>query len=287
MTRRLPEGARRRAATVLLPVALSLGAAAAVMAWWSTTASASSVSGAASRKPSAPADQVAAGRALFLTSCSSCHAADGHGVTTSDGSVRGPSVVHSGEAGAYYWLSTGRMPLTDSSKQAERKPPAFDQTGIDALVAYVASLGSGPKLPHIAVANANLAQGGEIFRANCAPCHSAAGSGGALSYGADAPSLSQATALQVGAAVRSGPGQMPVFGPKSLSAGQVNDVSDYVQYLRSPDDRGGIPIGRTGPVPEGFVAWTLGIGALLAAVGWIGTRAPARQSIEPGAPDEH
>jgi ubiquinol-cytochrome c reductase cytochrome c subunit len=201
-------------------------------------------------------------------------------VTANDGSVRGPSIVHSGEAGAYYQLSTGRMPLADSSKQAERKPPAFDRTEIDALVAYVASLGSGPTLPHISATTARLAQGGEIFRANCAPCHSAAGAGGALSYGDAAPSLSQATGLQVGAAVRSGPGQMPVFGTNSLSAAQVNDVADYVQYLRSPDDRGGVPIGRTGPVPEGAVALTLGIGALLAAVGWIGTRAPARESIE-------
>lgn len=282
----MASGMRHRAATVLLPVALSLGAAAAVMAWLSTTASASSAGRDTATGPSAPADQISTGRALFVTGCSSCHAVDGRGVTTDDGSVRGPSIIHTGEAGAYYQLSTGRMPLTDSSKQAERKPPAFDKTSIDALVAYVASLGTGPKLPHVRVADANLADGGEIFRANCAPCHSAAGSGGALSYGAAAPSLSQATALEVGAAVRSGPGQMPVFGPSSLSAGQVNDVSDYVQYLRAPDDRGGIPIGRTGPVPEGFVAWTLGMGALLAAVGWIGTRSPARESIEPGAGNE-
>jgi ubiquinol-cytochrome c reductase cytochrome c subunit len=256
------------------------------MAWWAASASASSVATEVPAGPAAPADQVGRGHSLFLTSCSSCHGTEGRGVTTSDGSVRGPSIVHSGEAGAYYQLSTGRMPLADSSKQADRKPPAFDATDIAALVAYVASLGTGPALPHVSMAHAALAEGGEIFRANCAPCHSAAGAGGALSYGNAAPSLSQATALQVGAAVRSGPGQMPVFGPSSLSGAQVNDVADYVQYLRSPDDRGGVPIGRTGPVPEGFVAWTLGIGALLAAVGWIGTRAPARESIEPGAPDE-
>jgi ubiquinol-cytochrome c reductase cytochrome c subunit len=50
-----------------------------------------------------------------------------------------------------------------------------------------------------------------------------------------------------------------------------------VQYLRRPADPGGAPIGRTGPVPEGFVALTLGIGLLLGAVAWIGTRCPVRR----------
>ncbi len=269
---------RRRAATLLLPTAITLGIAAFAVAWLSPPASAGPAG------PEAPANQVARGRALYLTSCSSCHGSDGHGVASSQ-SVHGPSIVHAGEAGAYYQLATGRMPLADASKQAIRKPPAFDPADIDALVAYVASLGSGPKLPHVSLSTANIATGGVLFRANCAPCHSASGAGGALSYGDNAPSLSQATAKEVGAAVRSGPGQMPVFGPNVLTTHDVSDVADYVQYLRSPDDRGGVPIGRTGPVPEGFVAWTLGIGALLAAVAWIGTRAPAKGSNRPEGAD--
>jgi ubiquinol-cytochrome c reductase cytochrome c subunit len=170
------------------------------------------------------------------------------------------------------------MPAANIGGQTERKPPVYSPADIDALVAYVASLGNGPALPHVDAASGDLAVGGELFRANCAACHSASGAGGALSYGEYAPSLRSATSSQVGAALRSGPGQMPAFGSDTLDDGQVNDIARYVQYLHDPSDRGGLPIGRIGPVPEGFVAWTLGMGALLAAVAWIGTRAPARRA---------
>jgi ubiquinol-cytochrome c reductase cytochrome c subunit len=221
-------------------------------------------------------DLVAKGRELFGTGCSSCHGPNGEGVTTPDGRERGPSLTDSGEAAAYYALSTGRMPLADPEAQAVRKRPAYDAADIDALVAYVGSLGNGPTLPRVDVSSVDLADGGELFRANCAPCHSASGAGGALSYGRAAPKLAQATPLEVAAAVRAGPGQMPVFGPDTLTDREVSDIAGYVHYLQDPDDRGGIPIGRTGPVPEGFVAWFFGMGALVALVMWIGTRSPVR-----------
>ena len=103
------------------------------------------------------------------------------------------------------------------------------------------------------------------------------GHGGALSYGRRRPALSDATPTQVGAAVRVGPGQMPVFGPDTLTDEELNDLAAYVEYLRSPEDPGGVPIGRTGPIPEGFVAWLVGMVALLALVAWIGTRMPIRR----------
>lgn len=224
----------------------------------------------------APAER---GRRLFLLGCSSCHGDDGDGRRTADGALRGPSLLHSGEAGAYYELSTGRMPLNDPTDQSRRKRPAYDDADQAALVAFVASLGDGPPLPRLDSTPAALAPGGELFRANCAPCHTATGAGAALSYGRAAPPLSAATALQVAAAVRVGPGQMPVFGPGVLNDEELAGIVRYVQYLRDPDDRGGLPIGRTGPVPEGAVAWFFGIGAFLAAVAWIGTRAPVREAL--------
>jgi ubiquinol-cytochrome c reductase cytochrome c subunit len=72
--------------------------------------------------------------------------------------------------------------------------------------------------------------------------------------------------------MRVGPGEMPVFGPDLLTDDQVAQVAEYVEYLDDPADPGGLPIGRTGPVAEGFVAWFVGIGALLLIVAWIGTR---------------
>jgi hypothetical protein len=42
-----------------------------------------------------------------------------------------------------------------------------------------------------------------------------------------------------------------------------------------------MPIGRTGPIPEGFVAWLIGMVALLVLVAWIGTRSPIRKALRP------
>ncbi|MGH9184973.1 MAG: c-type cytochrome, partial [Acidimicrobiales bacterium] len=111
------------------------------------------------------------GRQLYLTGCSSCHGTDGSGFTNEDDEVRGPSLLESGEAAAYYYLSTGRMPLTNSAEQPRRKQPAYTDEETDALVAYVGSLGEGPRLPEVDLDDADLVEGGELFRANCAPCH--------------------------------------------------------------------------------------------------------------------
>jgi ubiquinol-cytochrome c reductase cytochrome c subunit len=230
-------------------------------------------------------DPLARGEELYVTGCSSCHGASGGGATTPDGERRGPPITNAGEANAYFQLSTGRMPLGDSGDTPARKRPAYSTEDIAALVVYVGSLGDGPMLPSVDVVNADLALGGEQYLANCAACHSASGAGGALSDGRAAPGLQESEPLQVATAGRSGPGEMPVFGPDVLDQQQLDAVARYVQYLRSPDDRGGLPIGRIGPVPEGFVALTFGIGALLAAVAWIGTRSPVRQRSsdeEPG-----
>lgn len=207
------------------------------------------------------------GQRLFVESCSSCHGEEGAG------GPRGPSLLESGEAAAYYYLSTGRMPLANHTEQPRRKPPVFDDEEIDALVAFVASLGEGPALPDLDAGEGDLARGGELYRDNCQPCHSASGAGGALSYGRAAPPLRPATPLQAAAAMRSGPGQMPSFGGDLLTDAEVAEIADYVEYLDDPADPGGLPLGRTGPVAEGFVAWFVGVVALLGIVAWIGTRA--------------
>jgi ubiquinol-cytochrome c reductase cytochrome c subunit len=207
---------------------------------------------------------VAAGHALFETGCSSCHGTNGQG--TDDG----PSLVGVGAASADFQLRTGRMPLAVVGQQAVRKPPAYSDDQITALVAYVASLGSGPAIPEVDVAAADPVQGGELFRSNCAACHNAAGTGGALSYGHSAPSLLDATPVEVVEAMRTGPGQMPVFGADTFSDQQAADVARYVtEQLQHPDNRGGLPLGATGPVPEGFVAWIVGIVIIGGALRWI------------------
>jgi ubiquinol-cytochrome c reductase cytochrome c subunit len=221
-------------------------------------------------------DLLERGEALYRTGCLSCHGPEGQGVEPRDGGAGGPSLGEAGEAGAYFQLSTGRMPAANSDEQPQRKDPAYSPEEIDALVAYVASLGDGPALPDVDLSDADFADGGIIYRSNCQACHGAAGGGGALSYGSAAPRLDPATPEQTAAAVRVGPGQMPTFDPEIISDDELNDLVRYVEYLEEPDDPGGLPIGRTGPIPEGFVAWLVGMVALIGLVVWIGTRAPVR-----------
>ncbi|HEX2576922.1 MAG TPA: c-type cytochrome [Aquihabitans sp.] len=231
----------------------------------------------AGRSPAdAQADLVAEGNALYQQGCVSCHGPEGGGVRV-QGEERGPSLRRSGAAVAYYMLETGRMPLNDPDEQPHRKERAYEEAEIEALVAYVATLGEGPPLPDIDLEDADLAAGGLVFRGNCQACHSASGAGGALSYGRAAPGLRQSEPLVVGAAVRSGPGQMPSFGEGEISDERLNDLVEYVQFLQDPPDPGGIHLSRIGPVPEGFVAWFVGVVLLLACVYWIGTRSPIRR----------
>jgi len=217
-------------------------------------------------------DLVAQGQAIYRVQCSSCHGLDGKGLRSPAGDIRGPSLENAGGAAAYYYLTTGRMPLANSEEIPRRKPPAYSDEQIDALIAYVASLGDGPPVPDVDVARGDLAEGGELFRANCAACHSATGAGGALSYGRAAPSLDQATPTQLGSAVRVGPGQMPRFGPEALTDEEVDSVARYVDYLHDADDRGGVALGRLGPIPEGFLVWIAGMGSLLLVCFAIGKR---------------
>jgi ubiquinol-cytochrome c reductase cytochrome c subunit len=67
---------------------------------------------------------------------------------------------------------------------------------------------------------------------------------------------------------------MPRFSPARLSDAQLDSLIRYVRYLRSPDDRGGIPLGHVGPVPEGLVAWLVA-GVVLVGVCITIARRPA------------
>ncbi|MFP5370833.1 MAG: c-type cytochrome [Actinomycetes bacterium] len=228
--------------------------------------------GASAEGPVVPSTSTVPGRQLYITGCSSCHGLDGKGTD------RGPTLEHAGAAAAYYYLSTGRMPLADPG-QPERKEPAYSPEEIELLVAYVAALGDGLPVPEVDPSDGDLAQGGVRYRANCAPCHSAAGVGGALSYGAYAPSLQPSEPRQIAAAIRVGPGTMPAFGREVFDDEEVASLVRYVRFLQDPPNRGGAGLGGAGPIPEGFVAWLFGLGSLVGATVWI-TRRRRRPSGE-------
>jgi ubiquinol-cytochrome c reductase cytochrome c subunit len=207
------------------------------------------------------------GRELYLVGCASCHGAEGEGTS------QGPDLRGVGAAAADFQLSTGRMPDTQPDRQAVTKRSPYTRAEIDDLVAYVASLGPGPPIPDVDTPPGDLQEGAQLYLDNCAACHSAAGNGGALSLGRDAPTLHDATRVEIAEAIRTGPGNMPVFGPETLTRQQVNSIVRYVQYLKKPEDPGGFSLGLVGPITEGLVAILIGLGALMLVSRWIEPRA--------------
>lgn len=207
----------------------------------------------------------AEGLDLYQQSCSSCH---GLGL---DG-VRGvaPSLRDVGAGPVDFYLSTGRMPLQSPKDEPARSAPLFDSRQIDALIAYISSHG-GPAAPTANPSLGNLAVGDQVFTENCAGCHQIVGRGG-LTLGAYVPDLSSATAQQIAEAIRVGPYVMPRFSARQINQPELDSLARYVLYTHAPDNAGGWGIYNIGPIPEGIVAWFLGLLALVIVARLIGER---------------
>ena len=163
------------------------------------------------------------------------------------------------------------MPLRSPSDQPTRRHPLFTPSQIDALVAYVASLGKGEPVPKPHPERGSIPVGLRLFTEHCAGCHQVVGEGGYVT-GARVPPLKQASATQIAEAVRVGPYLMPRFPKTQISDRQLDSIVAYVEWAKHPDDRGGWGIGHIGPVPEGLVAWLLAGTALVAVCVVIGKR---------------
>ena len=212
---------------------------------------------------------IAPGEALFAANCSSCHGPEALG------SVRAPNLQGLGSGTVDFWVSTGRMPLADSSVQATRKPPRFSRLQTLEIAAWVQSLtpGEGVQIPAVKTKGADLENGNTLFTLNCAACHTITGAGDALADGAYAPSLHLATTTQIVEAIRSGPGNMPHFGTGNITNTEARDIASYVHgVIQHPANPGGVALGGIGPVGEGFVGLLLGVGVLMLVCFWIGDR---------------
>ena len=75
-------------------------------------------------------------------------------------------------------------------------------------------------------------------------------------------------------AVRTGPGNMPRFGPGTLSprAGRRRRRLCREGHRAPRTSPGGIYLGGVGPVAEGFIGLFVGVGACLLAAFWVGDR---------------
>jgi ubiquinol-cytochrome c reductase cytochrome c subunit len=217
-----------------------------------------------------PASYIPVGEVLFAQNCASCHGAQ------AEGSSIAPNLQGVGPATVDFWVSSGRMPAQDTNAvEAERKPARLTPLQALQVAAYVNSLDPAvPFVPAVNTAKGDVADGAELFSLNCAACHTITGSGDALAYGTNAPSLNkkEITAQQVAEAIRTGPANMPRF-TGNLSDAQVRDIVTYVtQYIQHPQDPGGFGLGGVGPVTEGFVGLLLGVGGLVLICFWIGDR---------------
>jgi ubiquinol-cytochrome c reductase cytochrome c subunit len=211
------------------------------------------------------------GKQIFLKGCSSCH-----GLNAEGGAIA-PSLIGVGAASVDFQVGTGRMPMADMSTQAIRKKPVYNAEETAALAAYVASLAPGPAIPEESVLNyerdGNTAQGGELFRNNCAMCHNFAGQGGALTQGKYAPTLMGVEPKHIYEAMITGPQSMPVFSDKTITPAEKLSLIRWIKSAEAEPNLGGATMGRIGPVTEGLLAWILGIVLLIGIAVWLTTRA--------------
>jgi len=222
--------------------------------------------GEAQAAPTAAQQDITNGQEIFDANCSSCHGLDAQGTS------QAPSLVGAGAAAVYFQMSTGRMPAKEVGAENERKPTLFTDTEIRDVAAYIQSIGGGPEIPtpqQVTTVGANTALGSQLFSANCAQCHGFAGAGGALTYGKDAPALTQATPTQIYTAMLTGPEAMPVFSDGAIPPQAKRDIIAYITQTRTEPNPGGFSLGRTGPVTEGLVIFLGGMGFLVTIALWI------------------
>jgi ubiquinol-cytochrome c reductase cytochrome c subunit len=220
---------------------------------------------AGSRAQRAP--DVASGRELFASGCSACHGFDAHGVPG-----KGPSLVGVGARAAHFYISTGRMPLAHPTDEPVRAPSPYTRTQQADLIAYVGSLG-GPPVPPVDPASGSLSLGKQLFTDDCAGCHQVVARGGVVTPSTIAPALNaDVSATNVAEAVRIGPWVMPRFGERELDQHEVDSVARYVLSTQHLDNAGGWGIGNIGPIPEGLVAWLVGLVSLLVVARLVGER---------------
>ncbi|QFG68239.1 c-type cytochrome [Ornithinimicrobium pratense] len=220
------------------------------------------------------AEEVAQGQQLFLANCASCH-----GLNAEGNEPIGPSLHGVGAAAVDFQVGTGRMPLASPSTQSERNEQQvrFNQEEISAMAAYVDSLGAGPAVPDEEWVDPSLgdpANGGAIYRTNCAMCHNSSGTGGALTRGKYAPSLMGVQPVHIYEAMVTGPQAMPVFNDQNITPEEKRDVIAFIDAIdNGVNDHGGSGMGNLGPAGDTLFAWTFGIAAFLGAAVWLGRKA--------------
>jgi ubiquinol-cytochrome c reductase cytochrome c subunit len=223
---------------------------------------------------------------LYGEYCASCHGGNAEGRVKASGDSSGagpgrlqdsqmgvgPSLHGVGALAGDFYLRMGYMPLVQVGEQpTHRNTPLFGELQIRALVAYIASLGGGPKIPKPHPSLGNLARGQALFTEHCAGCHQVVAQGGYVT-GALPPPLDRVNATEIAEAVRIGPYVMPKFTEKAIPNPELNSIVRYVEYDQHPDHPGGAGLDFLGPVPEGLITWFVAMPLLLLLCVVIGRR---------------
>lgn len=217
------------------------------------------------------AEDITEGEKLFNANCATCHGMDAVG--TEDG----PTLIGVGAASVDFQVGTGRMPMQMQGPQAQIKPAQFSDEQTAQLAAYVASLGAGPAVPDeqyldIDHEDVDLGNGGTLFRVNCAMCHNAAASGGALTRGKYAPGLAGVDEQHIYEAMVTGPQNMPVFSDSNITPEDKRDIIAFLKQIENQGSPGGASLGSLGPVSEGLLIWTGGLAVLIGFMVWLTSR---------------
>ncbi|HWJ09147.1 MAG TPA: cytochrome c [Nocardioides sp.] len=228
------------------------------------------------------------GRELFLVGCAFCHGQNGEGVLTQGGTQYGPALTDVGSAAVDFQVGTGRMPMAQPGAQAPRKEVVYTDEEIEALGAYVASLGTGPSVPDTELYDTErpgdlngdgkqdetdrellITRGSQIFLANCTACHNFEGSGGAMPRGGYAPKIRGVESKHIYEAMLTGPQSMDTFSDGNIPPEDKKAVIAYLEKLDEQPSYSGFTLGSLGPVSEGIIAWIGGIGVLVGFAVWI------------------
>jgi len=228
------------------------------------------------------------GRELFLVGCAFCHGQNGEGILTQGGSQYGPALTDVGAAAVDFQVGTGRMPMAVPGSQAPRKKVVYNDKEIEALAAYVASLGTGPAVPDADLYDTSspgdlngdgtedekdrdllVTRGSQIFLANCTACHNFEGSGGAMPRGGFAPKIRGVDSKHIYEAMLTGPQSMDTFSDGNIPPEDKKAVIAYLETLDKSPSYSGFTFGGLGPVSEGIIAWLCGLGLLVGFAVWI------------------
>jgi ubiquinol-cytochrome c reductase cytochrome c subunit len=198
--------------------------------------SATPISTASPAPTGSPSPAPDSGAGIFAANCAACHGPNGAGT----------SVFPSLRPDAFDYLVAQKVDLG-----GQGMPPfsgLLSPDEINTVSTYVAQQIADPQ-----ARLATIAEGGVIYRLYCGGCHGAAGRGGAIGRGRNAPSYANRPAANALAAMQRGPFNMPVFS-STLSLRQQAAVARYVYALKSPASPGGYALGFAGPVAEGAIA---------------------------------